>query len=181
MGIDTLRSSLPPEPRAFPFRAPRARPGSHPSSLSVLLFSWKLPCARLSRCPGATVMFLATLASTKLGLVGKGRGHHSYEASVCGKQAPASQPCVLFVHLQVCLHLRNRNRDRHRRTFSSVVSGCIEIMCEVTAGCIGLSVYLFPPPLVPAPDSGAEHTLAGNAACGGKSLALVPVCLIYYL
>lgn len=69
----------------------------------------------------------------------------------------ASRPWVLFVHLQMCLHPRNRKRGRHRCTFSSVVPGCIETLCGVTPGYKGLSATLIPPtrslPCTPGPST----------------------------
>lgn len=80
--MDTLMSYLQPELRAFPFPAPG----------SVLSYTLQVVSLEIILCsfvsvPWGHAEFLATLAGINQRLW-IGRGHHSYEASVCGEQAP---------------------------------------------------------------------------------------------
>lgn len=132
MKIDTLMSSLPPEPRAFPFRAPGpvltyTLQATHSVSSEIILRSFV-------SVPWGHVVFLATLACTNGGC-GQEEATIATRLLFVVSKHLASRPCVLFVHLQIRLRLGSRNRGRRRCTFSPVVSACIETMGEVTPGC----------------------------------------------
>lgn len=138
MRIDTLMSSLPPEPRAFPFRAPGpvltyTLQATHSVSSEIILRSFV-------SVPWGHVVFLATLASTNGGC-GQEEATIATRLLFVVSKHLASRPCVLFVHLQIRLRLGSLNRGRSRCTFSPVVSACIETMGEVTPGCTQRALY----------------------------------------